>query len=430
MATTLSAVLLAALSAPDPAAGLLWGVLVGVVGTGAVAVAMASELTKFVEAARRLAERVAADRPPAPGEVAPELAPLARGLAQASERRAVELGRVQAQLATAQLVLDRSSLGLVVLDADGLITYANPVVERLFRLRSSPVGRRPLEVVPAVEVHEVVESAEVGTTTERSFATGWGDLRVWSERLDDQTVIVRIEDQSQARETERARADFVANVSHELRTPISALMGYAETLLTSADELPRPVSSMLQTIERNARRLRDLFEDLLRLHRIEIRLKELPLDHQRLQPVLVGAVIDAADEATSRGQDFALEVADDLHGWCNADALTAIVSNLARNAVSYTPEGGHIEVRAHQVDGRVRIEVRDDGIGIDPAHHERIFERFFRVDAARSRRAGGTGLGLAIVKHYARAMACDVQIDSTEGEGSVFRVTLPPEGRP
>ena len=128
-------------------------------------------------------------------------------------------------------MLDRSSLGLLLIDSDGVVRYANPAVEALFRLRTSPVGRRPLEVLPAVEVHEVVEAVARGEVMEREFATGWGDLVVRAERIDGGTVIARIDDMTQSREAERARSDFVANVSHELRTPITALMGYAETLL-------------------------------------------------------------------------------------------------------------------------------------------------------------------------------------------------------
>ena len=424
--TTL-AVLLAALSAPMPAYGLVWGLLVGGVGASATGWALAREVSAWREASDAFARDLAAGH--AARSVPAELAPVALAWHEHRQRHVEEVAALQSQLATAQLVLDRSSLGLVVLDTEGVITYANPVVERMFRLRASPVGRRPLEVVPAVEVHEVVEAAVVGDTRERHFATGWGDLRVWSERLDDEQVIVRIEDRSVERDAERARADFVANVSHELRTPITALMGYAETLLASSDEVPRPLAAMLQTIERNARRLRDLFEDLLRLHRIETRLKELPLEERAVHPVLVAAVIDAADEAARRSQVFELDAPEDLRGLCNADALGAIVGNLARNAVAYTPDGGSVTVRARQEGRRVRIAVIDDGIGIDPAHHERIFERFFRVDAARSRRAGGTGLGLAIVKHYARATNCEVQVTSAVGEGSTFTVLLPAEQR-
>lgn len=428
LAITVAGVLVAALSAPEPGYGLLWGLLVGCAGAASTGVACAREVRAFEAAADHLA--VALEERTPFGSLPPELRSLSRALTVVELRQADVLAVTRRQLATTQRVLDRSSLGLVVIDRDGVVTYANPVVEELFRLRGSPVGRRPIEVIPAVEVHEVVEAAEVGTVTERDFATGWGDLCVWSERLADDIVVVRIEDRSMAREAERARADFVANVSHELRTPITALMGYAETLLATADELPDGVASMLRTVERNARRLRDLFEDLLRLHRIETRLKELPLERLPLHPVLVSAVIDAADEAGARDQVFSLDAPGDLEGWCNPDALAAIVSNLARNAVAYTPDGGEVTVRARRDDDdQVCIDVVDDGIGIDPAHQARIFERFFRVDAARSRRAGGTGLGLAIVKHYARATNCDVTVRSEVGEGATFTVRLPADGR-
>jgi len=413
---------------PDTGLALTWAglaTLAGAMATGWAAHHHDAQRRQQVVEATQAIEAMAPGA--SPGEVPHGWSGLGMALRRLAARQREEIGQLERQLKESRLVLDRSSLGLLLIDSDGVVRYANPAVEALFRLRTSPVGRRPLEVLPAVEVHEVVEAVARGEVMEREFATGWGDLVVRAERIDGGTVIARIDDMTQSREAERARSDFVANVSHELRTPITALMGYAETLLADPSGLSASTVAMLGTIERNARRLRDLFEDLLRLHRIETRLKQLPLEQVALHEVLVGAVIDAADAASARAQTFALDVPDGLTAWCNADALAAIVSNLARNAVAYTPDGGNVHVAASQLpDSSVRVQVRDDGIGIAPAHHERVFERFYRVDEARSRRAGGTGLGLAIVKHYALAMGCSVSVDSAVGKGSTFTVTLPP----
>lgn len=422
------AALLASSSAPEPAAGLLWGGLV--VGVGAAALAWRASVFTQREADRVAAgvaavEAVGGGR--APDQLPPGWDALGAALGQLSASHATSLREREQALGRFRSVLDQSALGLVLVDTEGCISYANPAVRRMFRLRGSPVGRRPIEVVPAVEVHEVVTDVERSDApVERSFATGWGDLAVRAERLDDGTIVVRLEDTTAARGAERARADFVANVSHELRTPITALMGYAETLLADADALPPATARLLATVERNARRLRDLFEDLLRLHRIETRLKQLPMESFLVEPVLVDAVIDAVDEAGARGIDFALEVDDGLRVTANRDALGAIVSNLARNAVAYTGDGGWVRVEATADGARRVIRVSDNGIGIARGHHQRIFERFYRVDEARSRRAGGTGLGLAIVKHYALAMGCEVSLESEAGQGSTFTVTLPP----
>jgi two-component system phosphate regulon sensor histidine kinase PhoR len=170
----------------------------------------------------------------------------------------------------------------------------------------------------------------------------------------------------------------------------------------------------------------DLFEDLLELSRIEARREELPLSRERLRPILERAVAPAMDAASRRKQHFSLECSAELEALVNPEALATVVRNLATNATNYTPEGGHVLVRAAKdPDGGMRVEVEDDGIGIDRVHHQRIFERFYRVDEGRSRRVGGTGLGLAIVKHLALATGCRVQVDSEVGKGARFSVQLP-----
>ncbi|MCA9490617.1 MAG: histidine kinase, partial [Myxococcales bacterium] len=232
-------------------------------------------------------------------------------------------------------------------------------------------------------------------------------------------------DVTELRKADQVRRDFVANVSHELRTPVAATLGYLDLVLADRDRLPPEVVPLLETADRNARRLRDLFEDLLRLHRIEVRRRELPLRSHRLHPILVEATGTARDKATMRGQSFELDCPEDLMARVNPEALSAMVGNLASNASSYTLEGGHVRVVARPEGDRVRIDVIDDGIGIAERHHERVFERFYRVDDARSRKAGGTGLGLAIVKHYALASRCQLSLVSQEGKGSTFTLHLP-----
>ena len=338
-----------------------------------------------------------------------------------------ELDRLARDARVAEEGLDTSPFGIVIVDEEGRISYASPTFRKMFRLRGEPVGRRPIEVVPVVEIHEAVEAVVGGLGPfEKPFVTASLDLVVRAHPISGGRVILRIEDVTREREAERSRTDFVANVSHELRTPVAAIMGYLETLLQDAERLPPELRPLLETVDRNARRLRDLFEDLLRLHRIEVRRRELPLERHRLRPILESALSSVVDQAKMRNQEFVLDCPADLQAWVNPEALKAIVSNLAGNASAYTTEGGHVQVRA--IGGpkvAQRIEVTDDGIGIAEKHHERIFERFYRVDEARSRRVGGTGLGLAIVKHYALASRCTVSLRSKEGQGSTFIVHLP-----
>ncbi|MEM6931829.1 MAG: ATP-binding protein, partial [Myxococcota bacterium] len=217
---------------------------------------------------------------------------------------------------------------------------------------------------------------------------------------------------------------------HELRTPLTAILGYLETLLFDEERLPEDLRAMVHTVDRNAKRLRELFDDLLRLHRIESRRRELPMEQARLLPILESAVGSALDSARMRDQAFTLECPESLTAWANADGLTAIVQNLVSNASAYTHEGGRIQVVALPATNGVEVRVSDNGMGIDRAHHERIFQRFYRVDEARDRRVGGTGLGLAIVKHYALACGFALHLDSAPGKGSTFTVHLPDPGNP
>lgn len=150
-----------------------------------------------------------------------------------------------------------------------------------------------------------------------------------------------------------------------------------------------------------------------------------------LRPLLAEALVNAADRAAQRNQVFELLCKKKARAWVNAEALSAIVANLASNAVTYTPEGGRIAVRVTEdEEEHCVIEVADNGIGIDPSQRARVFERFYRVDPGRSRQAGGTGLGLAIVKHLALASRCRITIDGALGEGTIFRIKLPRPGVP
>ncbi len=321
-------------------------------------------------------------------------------------------------------VIAISSVGVALLDHAGVITQVNPALGRMFRFRAAPVGRRPIEVVSSIDVHLVVEEAMEHGQAERSFVTESSDLVAKAHRLSS-GLLLRVEDVTAQREAERARNVFVANVSHELRTPLTAILGYLETLLFDEERLPQDLRVMVHTVDRNAKRLRELFDDLLRLHRIESRRKELPMARAELLGILESAVSSAREMARMRDQTFTLRCPESLVAYVNPDGLSAIVSNLASNASAYTPEGGTIDVVAEAVDDGVQVRVSDNGIGIDRAHHERIFQRFYRVDEARNRRVGGTGLGLAIVKHYALACGFALSVDSALGKGTTFTVHLP-----
>jgi two-component system phosphate regulon sensor histidine kinase PhoR len=222
------------------------------------------------------------------------------------------------------------------------------------------------------------------------------------------------------------RRDFVANASHELRTPLTSIRGFVEALEDGALETPGTGVRFLGKIRTHADRMAALVEDLLELSRLESgerppRLEELPA--AELAEDVVGSLADLAAR-----KPVALDYVDEGAPvvWTDAERVRRILENLVDNAIKYTPAGGHVQVvtRAGS-DGGVVLEVRDDGLGIGPEHLPRIFERFYRVDKARSRDLGGTGLGLAIVKHLAESVGASVTVESELGSGACFRVAVP-----
>jgi two-component system phosphate regulon sensor histidine kinase PhoR len=226
---------------------------------------------------------------------------------------------------------------------------------------------------------------------------------------------------------ERVRKDFVINVSHELRTPLASIQGYTETLLDGAVHDPANNVKFLHIIRQNAERLARLTADLLVLSRVELGQQKFNFASYRVNQLLTDNADAMRPLASPRRVDLILEPAPpDAEVFCDAEAVHQILSNLLDNAIKFTPEGGAITIGAKPLsDTQVEFFVRDTGMGIPAEDLARLFERFYRVDKARSRALGGTGLGLAIVKHLARAMGGDVRVESKSDQGSVFFFTVP-----
>jgi len=313
--------------------------------------------------------------------------------------------------------------GVVVVDATGTEVMRNAAAER-FR------GARHADVLVEDAVRALLEPALRGERAERElqlFGPPREVLQVRAgplyrgDRIIGAAAFVR--DVSELRRVESVRRDFVANVSHELKTPIGALALLAETMAAGDDS---PVNTQLaDRVQHEAGRLGRIVDDLLDLSLIEA--QEAPTR----EPVPVHVVLHEAAERV-RGAADAVgiplsvpPVATDLVVAGDRSQLVSAVTNLLDNAVKYSEPGQPVEVDAVAIDGDVCISVRDHGIGIPSRDLERIFERFYRVDRARSRATGGTGLGLSIVRHVAQAHGGDVTVESTEGEGSTFRLRVP-----
>ena len=381
------------------------------------------ELDEWLRAFHRFADHGEVDRMPTsnPAGLAPVSEVVAAVIQSVEEglRRSERAGRVGRSLVRA------SPNGVMVTDESGKIILLNPAFSSFVSIRGDGLGMRPIEAVPLAEVQQTVDRVLAGETVEGvPCLAGTRDLVVRGVPMREGALVIAM-DVTEFKAVERARTDFVANVSHELRTPIASILGYTETLLADPSRLEPSDLRLVEGAHRNGARLRSLFEDLLTLHRIEVRRGDLPLRDENACHLLQNAVISAADQAHQRGLAFVLDCDEAMTVTCSAEALSAIVGNLAANAVAYTREGGTVTVVATELDDEVRIDVRDTGIGIPARHLERIFERFYRVDDGRARRKGGTGLGLAIVKHLARASRCKVTVTSEVDVGSVFTVHVP-----
>lgn len=233
-------------------------------------------------------------------------------------------------------------------------------------------------------------------------------------------------EQVELEKLERVRKDFVINVSHELRTPLASIQGYAETLLDGAIDDAKHRVKFVEIIRQNAERLTRLTADLLSLSRIEMGNQQFQFASYFVNGLLENAYDSMLPLAKKKGVRLEIEAAPErAEVFCDSEAMHQILSNLVDNALKYTAEGGVVTLEASPRGALMEIAVRDTGVGIPAEDLPRLFERFYRVDKARSRELGGTGLGLAIVKHLTRAMGGDVAVTSEVGRGSRFAFTVP-----
>lgn len=354
---------------------------------------------------------------------------LARHFNQLQDRiRSSRLHMTEAQILD-QAMVRESPNGLVITDQEGRIRRYNPSMLALLPSARILTGRRASEAFPLPELAAVLEeTARTRTLSEQSATFERRDLLVRAQPLADGAGCLGVVlDVTSVRQAERARRDFVANVSHELRTPITAISGYAESLLDEREALPEYLVPMLQAIDRNARRLSALVEDVLHLSKIEGRSKDLPLESEVLAPLVAEVVERLSAQAQDRGIKIEVQVPPLLEARVNAEAFEHALGNLIDNAIKYSPLHAKVMLRVQREAERVRIEVQDQGPGIAAEHHARIFERFYRVDPGRSRAIGGTGLGLALVKHLCQAMQAEVSVESVPEQGSTFILHLPVE---
>ena len=395
-----------------------------------VAAELASRTARsLTEVARRMADGDLTTRARQTGD--DEFGELGRALDQLAKNLSRTLGDLSEERDRLGGILASMQEGVLLLDRSGHIYVLNPSLREMLLVGPDSVGKTVLEVVRHAELKELLDlgrRSPEAVTREIDFGTIQPRrLLVRAAQLpgDQGGLLAVFVDVTEVRRLESLRREFVANVSHELRTPVTAVRSAAETLQNAASDDPVARSAFLDIIERNAERLHDLVEDLLDLSRIESRGLKL-----NMEPLVVDAVYDQvlslfAERAAKRGTVLENDAGEDVRRiLADRRALEHVLTNLVDNAVKYCPPGTTIRLHALTHDDCVELLVEDNGPGIEARHLPRLFERFYRVDAGRSRDIGGTGLGLSIVKHLVEAMDGTVSVESTPGVGTKFGVTL------
>lgn len=415
---------------------LLFGLLPAVLAILLMATYAAREmepLRQFSEAARRIAAGQY-DELPTVLERTDEWRDLSQAFRQMQAELAVRETRLAENSQRLEAVLSSMIEGVLALDAQGHVLLANQAACDMLGLAPGQLLKRKLlELVRVPELRLAIER----TQSERTFGT----IEFQTFDFPRKTISARVsvliaeplpgvtivlQDVTELRQLELMRRDFVANVSHELKTPLSTIKAYAETLLLGALDDSQINRQFVEQIETQAQLLHEQILDLLQLAKIEAGQALPELTAVPLVEVCREVVTLHAAEADARNLTLNLvEPVSSLSAQADREAVRTIVDNLVTNAIRYTPAGGSVTVSLQQEQQEVVIAVADTGIGIAAEHQPRIFERFYRVDRARSRELGGTGLGLSIVKHLVQTLGGSVHLSSRPGKGSTFQIRLP-----
>lgn len=420
----------------------------GVVIAIAVLTAAGVVAVRWARALEELRRRVAAlgqGRPGLPvlsrvGGPIGKLTCLYTDVATRLENRLSQLEQDRQQLSA---VLSGMAEGVIAVDARRRLLFANASADRLFGLGPGSVGRLVPELIRSPQVQEAVEATLAGSEPYRGEITMTGrdaGLRALAYVLSVHgtplpgspatAAVLVFHDVTELRRLERMRQDFVANVSHELKTPLASIKAYTETLLDWALHDETVNVRFLNRIEEQAERLNQLILDLLALARLESGQEVYDHCPLVLSPVIGSCVESHRGRAEAKNQSLILDLGpidDNIFVLADDEAIRQIFDNLIDNAIKYTAEGGSVVVscRLTVPCDAISVEVADSGIGIPRNDLPRVFERFYRVDKARSRELGGTGLGLSIVKHLVQSINGQINVDSRLGAGSKFTVQLP-----
>jgi two-component system phosphate regulon sensor histidine kinase PhoR len=390
-------------------------------------------------------------------DAAKELTPSAKSAARAKRATA---GVPASELLEA--MLDSMREGMLVVDGELRVLASNAAARSLFEFRDAATGEQQSPHLGELTRNPAVLSAYLGAIERGERVEAKVELTGAERRVFDLRVAPLLQqrdttgaqrsamgtqrsatgaqaaaargavgvffDITRLERLERVRQEFLSNVSHELRTPLTAIRTFVETLEDGALEDAANNRRFLSIIDRNAARMHSLIDDILELSAIEAGTATVEVGPVRLRAMIDDVLTALAPRASERGLSLRNEVAADVIVYADARRLEQMLTNLCDNAIKFNAEGGAVCIAHERAGGRDRISVADTGEGIAPEHIRRIFERFYRVDRARSRALGGTGLGLAIVKHLSRAHGGEATVRSVVGQGSTFTVELPHSG--
>jgi two-component system, OmpR family, phosphate regulon sensor histidine kinase PhoR len=413
----------------------LWSVLILFLA-GAVSLLISRSYTDRIERLREFSHRVAeGDFRPLPGDGRGDtLESLGMSLNQTAQHLDRTIRTLTEERNLSAAILGSMVEGVAVVNGAERLVFANPGFAEILNLDVPPVsGSSLLEVVRQTELIEAVRrvllgeprvEAEIvtGTLRQHYFAATVAAVRAG----ETSGAVIVLHDITALRKLERIRRDFVANVSHEFRTPLTAIQGFSETLLAGAANDPNNRDRFLGIILEHSRRLARLTEDLLRLSEMDAERLELEVRRLTVSQLVESCYETAQRRAAEKGLTLSHQLPaplPDVAG--DSRRLQEVLQNLLDNAIQYTLPGGNIVLSAEAKNDEVVFTVADTGMGIPRSDQPRIFERFYRVDAARSREAGGTGLGLAIAKHLIEVHGGRIWVESEVGEGSQFHFSIP-----
>jgi two-component system phosphate regulon sensor histidine kinase PhoR len=366
-----------------------------------------------------------------------EMAAVARTLNSMAAQLSWQLARIRRQRNELEAILSAMVEGVIVLDDSLRIKSMNAAAAQLFEVNAhAGLGKSVIQYLRNSNLADFAErTLRSESPIEESLVIYNRDVVhlqlhgsvVRGEEGKPGGVLIVLNDISRLKRLENMRKDFVANVSHELKTPITSILGFVETLSEGAVEDPDSARRFLRIIGDHTNRLSLIIEDLLSLSRLESFDRDIPRDWCTVEEIVNRTRADTATLAHSQGIRIVDSYAGNVYAFVNQNLLEQALTNLVDNAIKYSDEGSRVSIDVTNKAGVLTMAVSDAGIGIPREELDRIFERFYRVDRARSRRLGGTGLGLAIVKHIALAHGGKVEITSTLGEGSTFTISVPSE---